>query len=124
MRKLMNTLGSLNLAALAVLAVLAVSASGCSFVTSSLGADTTETGEAWWVKSKCLGFGLCYASKVYYCPAPSSGPARCKEARLVKDAVAPAAPLPIVQPPPPPAPPPSEPPPPPSSPPPKRTPRR
>lgn len=121
MRKLMNPLAALGLA------ILAAGLSGCSFVTSSIGADTTETGEAWWVKSKCLGFGLCYASKVYYCPPPSSGPARCKEARLVKDAVASSAPPPSAEPSPPPplpSPSPSASPPPPSSPPPKRTPRR
>lgn len=119
MRKLMNTFGASGLLVLGV--VLVMGLSGCSFVTSSIGADTTETGEAWWVKSKCLGFGLCYASKVYYCPAPSSGPARCKEARLVKDGVASSAPPPTAQSIPPPA---SPPPPPPSAPPPQSPPSR
>jgi hypothetical protein len=108
MRSLVNALGALG---------LVVGLGGCSFVSSALGAATSETGEAWWVKSKCLTPGFCYASKVYYCPPPANGPARCKEARLVADGAAPPPPPPSAQisapPSPPPSPPPSEPPPPP-----------
>jgi hypothetical protein len=52
-----------------------VASSGCAAITSAQGGNTGETGEAWYVKAK--GFnGFIFSAKVFYCPAPASGPAQ------------------------------------------------
>lgn len=77
MRKILSSVIALGL--------LAGFASGCATITSAQGGNTGETGEAWYVNSK--GFnGLVISSKVFYCPAPASGPAQCKEAKMVEQA--------------------------------------
>ncbi len=67
------------------LALLAAVSGGCAAVTSAMGGNTNETGEAWWVKSTGMG-PLIFYSKVFYCPAPANGPAQCKEAKMVEGA--------------------------------------
>jgi predicted alpha-1,6-mannanase (GH76 family) len=37
-------------------------------------------GDAWYTEATGF-FGMTWESKVYYCPAPTSGPAHCVEAR-------------------------------------------
>ena len=73
------------LAPLFALGLMASFSSGCAAITSAMGGNTGETGEAWYVKTTGL-FGLAFSSKVFYCPAPASGPAQCKEAKLVEQA--------------------------------------
>ena len=74
MRKILSSLFALGLVA---------SFSGCAAITSAQGGNTSETGEAWYVKAK--GFnGFTISAKVFYCPAPASGPAQCKEAKMVE----------------------------------------
>lgn len=60
-----------------VFAVTALSAAGCSLITSSQGANTTHTGEAWYVKVKW--FIIPYSNEVYYCDGKSNV---CKEAEI------------------------------------------
>ncbi|MCS6911691.1 MAG: hypothetical protein RMK29_01915 [Myxococcales bacterium] len=64
--------------------VLALSllAGGCAAVTSAIGGNTSDTGEAWYVKSTTIG-PLVVSSKIFYCPAPANGPAQCREAKLI-----------------------------------------
>jgi len=50
---------------------------GCSNVVSALPTTQTVNGDAWYTTQKM------FKSKVYYCPAPSSGPATCTEAKYV-----------------------------------------
>jgi len=50
---------------------------GCTSVVSSLPTSTTVNGDAWYTTKKI------FKSKVYYCPAPTSGPATCTEAKYV-----------------------------------------
>jgi len=57
---------------------------GCSHVNSAMGGNTAQTGEAWWVKTVSFPPGLVWSAKVYHCPAPASGPAQCKEAKMVE----------------------------------------
>jgi hypothetical protein len=58
---------------------------GCANIASSMGANTAQTGEAWYVKTTALG-GLILSSKVFYCPAPTGGAAKCTEAKMVEGA--------------------------------------
>ncbi len=51
---------------------------GCSSVVSSLPTSTTVNGDAWYTTKKM------FKSKVYYCPAPTSGAATCTEAKYVE----------------------------------------
>ena len=76
MKKIMHA------ALLTIGATLAISASGCAAVTSSMSSSTAVTGEAWYTQMTGI-FGFGWAPKVFYCPAPSSGPATCKEAKMV-----------------------------------------
>jgi hypothetical protein len=56
---------------------------GCAAINSAIGGNNSETGEAWWVKSKGF-FGMVWGAKVYYCPMPANpGPAQCREAKMV-----------------------------------------
>jgi hypothetical protein len=50
---------------------------GCTSVVSSLPTSTNVNGDAWYTTKKM------FKSKVYYCPAPTSGPATCTEAKYV-----------------------------------------
>jgi len=50
---------------------------GCTSVVSSLPTTNTVNGDAWYTTKKM------FSSKVYYCPAPTSGPATCTEAKYV-----------------------------------------
>jgi hypothetical protein len=57
-------------------------AGGCAAVTSSTATFSNVTGEAWYTEGK--GFaGYYWATKVFYCPPPASGPATCKEAKMI-----------------------------------------
>jgi hypothetical protein len=56
---------------------------GCANIGSAMGGNTAMTGEAWYAKITSLG-ALVISSQVYYCPAPQSGPAQCKEAKMVE----------------------------------------
>ncbi len=58
---------------------------GCANIGSSMGGNTSMTGEAWYVKVTGMG-PLILSSKVFYCPAPASGAAQCKEAKMVEGA--------------------------------------
>ncbi len=51
---------------------------GCTSVVSSLPTTNTVNGDAWYTTKKM------FSSKVYYCPAPTSGPATCTEAKYVE----------------------------------------
>lgn len=51
---------------------------GCTNVVSSLPTSTAVNGDAWYTTKKM------FKSKVYYCPAPSSGAATCTEAKYVE----------------------------------------
>lgn len=73
------------LAPLFALGLLASFSTGCAAITSAQGGNTGETGEAWYVKTTQF-YGLALSSKVFYCPAPASGPAQCKEAKMVEQA--------------------------------------
>ncbi len=56
--------------------------SGCAIVTSSQPSVINATGEAWYTEA--IGFmGITWGSKVWYCPPPSTGPATCKEAKMI-----------------------------------------
>lgn len=61
---------------------LGFGAAGCVMVTSSIPSSTAVTGEAWYTQATGM-FGMGWSPKVFYCPAPSSGPATCKEAKMV-----------------------------------------
>ena len=50
---------------------------GCSNVVSSLPTSTTVNGDAWYTTQKM------FKTKVFYCPAPTSGAATCTEAKYV-----------------------------------------
>ncbi len=53
--------------------------SACNFVTSAQHGNTSLTGEAWYVQETI--FGLTWATKVYWCPAPTGkGPVQCIQA--------------------------------------------
>jgi hypothetical protein len=65
-----------------VLAVLL--SGGCVTVTSSLPASTAVTGEAWYTEATGF-FGMTWGSRVWYCPAGTSGgPVTCVEAKMVE----------------------------------------
>lgn len=69
-----------------IVACALLSSVGCANVASSLGGNTAQTGEAWYVKTKTLG-ALILSSKVFYCPAPQgNAAAQCKEAKMVEGA--------------------------------------
>lgn len=69
-------------ALLLVIATTGLFGTGCSTVTSSMAGMTNTTGEAWYTEAK--GFiAIKWGSKVFYCPPPSSGPATCKEAKMI-----------------------------------------
>ena len=51
---------------------------GCTSVVSSLPTTNTVNGDAWYTTKKM------FSSKVYYCPAPTSGPATCTEAKYIE----------------------------------------
>lgn len=53
--------------------------SGCTHYVSSIPTSTAVNGDAWYTSRKM------FKSKVWYCPAPSAGPATCTEAKLVDD---------------------------------------
>ena len=74
MRNALKLLGALGLVAVFC---------GCSHVASSMGGNTAQTGEAWYVKTTSFPPGMVWATHVYYCPAPASGQAKCKEAKMV-----------------------------------------
>ena len=71
------------LSSVLMLGLLASFSSGCAAITSGMGGNTSETGEAWYTNTKML-FSFPLSSKVFYCPAPASGPAQCKEAKMVE----------------------------------------
>jgi len=75
----------------AVLASLALGLMGCTYVTSGMPTTETVSGEAWYVKD--TGFAMMtFATKVYYCPAPSGkGEATCTRAIMHKAGEGPAA---------------------------------
>lgn len=50
---------------------------GCTSVVSAMPTTQTVNGDAWYTTKKM------FKSKVYYCPAPSNGPATCTEAKYV-----------------------------------------
>jgi hypothetical protein len=50
-----------------------------------MGGNTSDTGEAWYVKSTGMG-PMIFSSKVFYCPQPANGPAQCKEAKMIENA--------------------------------------
>jgi len=50
---------------------------GCTNVVSALPTSTMVNGDAWYTTVKM------FKSRVYYCPAPSNGPATCTEAKYV-----------------------------------------
>ena len=50
---------------------------GCTSVVSSMPTSTVVNGDAWYTTKKMFN------SKVYYCPAPTSGAATCTEAKYV-----------------------------------------
>lgn len=59
---------------------------GCANIASSMGANTANTGEAWYVKTVAFN-GFILSSKVFYCPAPQGAvAAQCKEAKMVEGA--------------------------------------
>lgn len=66
------------------IALSVLSSGGCAAVASSLPTATNLNGDAWY--TECKGFfGLCFSSKVYYCPTPQGvRPAACREARMVE----------------------------------------
>ena len=67
---------------LCALAAATFGTSGCAIVTSSMPSLINVTGEAWYTEA--IGFvGITWGSKVWYCPPPTSGPATCKEAKLI-----------------------------------------
>jgi uncharacterized protein YceK len=69
-------------ALLLVIATSGLLGTGCATVTSSMGGMNNSTGEAWYTEAK--GFlTIKWGSKVYYCPPPQSGPATCKEAKMI-----------------------------------------
>ena len=78
MTKTMKTLLNVSLLALTL-----GGGSGCAMVSSNHAGLTNTTGEAWYVEDK--GFMLLkLASRVFYCPAATSGgPSTCKEAKMV-----------------------------------------
>ena len=83
MKKIMNA------ALLTIGLALGLGSSGCVMVTSSIPSSTAVTGEAWYTQNTGLPMGgMGWAPKVFYCPAPSSGPATCKEAKMVPLATA------------------------------------
>lgn len=51
----------------------------CTHYVSSVPTANNMNGDAWYTTRKM------FSSKVYYCPAPSSGPATCTEAKMVDD---------------------------------------
>ena len=57
MRKVLNVLFAVGLAS---------AVSGCAFVGSAMGGNSTETGEAWWTRNVGLNAYLLFSSKVYY----------------------------------------------------------
>jgi hypothetical protein len=70
-------------ALLLVIATTGLFGTGCSTVSSSVGGFTNTTGEAWYTEAK--GFlAIKWGSKVYYCPPPQTGPATCKEAKMIE----------------------------------------
>jgi hypothetical protein len=75
MRKIFNVIVACGL--------LGTVSMGCANIGSAMGANTAQTGEAWYAKITTLGM-LVLSSKVYYCPAPQSGAATCKEAKMVE----------------------------------------
>ena len=59
--------------------LLACTTTGCVNYVSSVPTATNFNGDAWYTTRKM------FKSTVYYCPAPSSGPATCTEAKMVDD---------------------------------------
>jgi hypothetical protein len=63
---------------------------GCTGVSSALGGNTSMTGDAWFTEvtgmpSMVPGMpGMAFSTRIYYCPAPSGGPATCVEAEYVE----------------------------------------
>jgi hypothetical protein len=78
----MNMKKLMNAALLTIGVAIGLSSSGCVMVTSSIPSSTAVTGEAWYTQLTGM-FGMGWNPKVFYCPAPSSGPATCKEAKMV-----------------------------------------
>jgi hypothetical protein len=74
-----------------MLLAAALPAAGCASVASSMPGATNYTGEAWYTETKTF-FGLPLSARVYYCPAPTAGPAACMEAQMVEDYQPPASP--------------------------------
>ena len=76
MRKIFNVIVAVGL--------LSTVGAGCAGVGTSMGGNTAQTGDAWYIKTSGMG-GFIFSSKVFYCPAPTSaGPATCKEAKMVE----------------------------------------
>lgn len=68
-----------------LLAISLLSLNACATVLSSAPTTQSANGDAWY--TEVTGFaGLAFSSRVYYCPAPESGPATCKEAKYVEQA--------------------------------------
>ncbi|MFO8072260.1 MAG: hypothetical protein R6V85_10345 [Polyangia bacterium] len=69
---------------------LALAFGGCTYVASSRAPSTSVTGEVWYTKDVWF-LGLNFATKVFYCPAPTAkGPATCKQAIIHEEGEAPA----------------------------------
>ena len=65
-----------------LLLLTATGASGCISVGSHQPTLQNVNGDSWFVANKGL-LMLTLESKIYYCPAPTTGPAECKEAKTV-----------------------------------------
>ncbi len=63
---------------------------GCTGVSSAVGPNSSMTGDAWFsevtgMPSMVPGMpGMAFSTRIYYCPAPSGGPATCVEAEYVE----------------------------------------
>lgn len=62
-----------------LLLLVATALPACTHYVSSTATSTAVNGDAWYSTRKM------FKSKVWYCPAPSSGQATCTEAKLVPD---------------------------------------
>jgi hypothetical protein len=67
----------------AFLVAAALSSAGCGAVLSSAPTWQSANGDAWYTEGTGF-FGWYWGSHIYYCPAPTSGPAQCKEAKYVE----------------------------------------
>ena len=66
---------------LLVASVALAGSTGCANVTSAMGASTTVTGEAWYVKTTSF-FTLPVKSRVYFCPPATTAAVQCTQAEI------------------------------------------